>query len=285
MAVALVVIAALACSGADAPVLRVGGIPDQDATRLARRYQVFAEYLSATLGVEVEYVPAVDYAAVVTAFTQGGIDLAYFGGLTGVQARLRDPGSQAIAQRERDARFHSKFIVRADLPIHSLADLKKHSGGLTLTFGSESSTSGHLMPRHFLVQAGLEPGVDFKSLPSFSGSHDLTWKLVESGAFDVGVLSEAVWQRAVDAGRVDLARVRVFNTTPGYFDYQWTVSGSVDQEFGHGFSRRVTDALLELDAQEHGEILGLFNARRFIETNNGNYNEIEEIARSAGVIR
>jgi phosphonate transport system substrate-binding protein len=281
----LVVIVALACSGDDAPVLRVGGIPDQDATRLARRYQVFAEYLSAKLDVEVEYVPSVDYSAVVTAFTQGGLDLAYFGGLTGVQARLRSPGAQAIAQRERDARFHSKFIAGADLPIDSMADLMDQAGGLTLTFGSESSTSGHLMPRHFLIGSGLDPDTDFKSVPNFSGSHDLTWKLVESGAFDLGALSEAVWQRAVDAGRVDLAKVKVFHTTPGYFDYQWTVSGGVDREFGDGFSRRIKRALLELDPQEHAEILQLFSARRFIETDNGNYDEIEAAARSQGIIQ
>ena len=284
-AAALVLIGALACSGNETLVLRVGGIPDQDVTRLARRYQEFADYMSARLGVEVEYVPSVDYAAVVTAFTQGGLDLAYFGGLTGVQARLREPGSMAIAQRERDAKFHSKFIVRVDLPVNSLADLENHAGGLTLTFGSESSTSGHLMPRHFLVQAGVEPDVDFKSLPNFSGSHDLTWRLVESGAFDVGALNEAVWQRAVDAGRVDLAKVRVFYTTPEYFDYHWTVAGHVDQEFGDGFSRRIQRALLELDTQDHAEILQLFNAEQFIETNNQNYSDIEEIARASGIIR
>ena len=266
-------------------MLRVGGIPDQDATRLARRYQGFAEYLSSRLGVAVEYVPSVDYAAVVTGFTQGGLDLAFFGGLTGVQARLRDPGADAIAQRERDAQFHSKFIVRKDLPVDSLSGLKNHAASLTLTFGSESSTSGHLMPRHFMLQEGVEPDVDFKSLPNFSGSHDLTWQLVESGAFDIGVLNEAVWQSAVDAGKVDLARVRVFYTTPAYFDYQWTVAAGVDQKFGDGFSLRIQKALLELDTQEHPEILRLFNAQRFIETHNQNYSEIEEIARSVGIIR
>ena len=137
---------AAACGGDDVPVLRVGGIPDQDASRLVRRYDGFAEYLSQRLGVEVEYVPSVDYAAVVTAFSQGNLDLAFFGGLTGVQARLLDQGAQAGAQREHDADFHSKFIVRNDLPADSLADLADLAGDLTITFGSESSTSGHLMP-------------------------------------------------------------------------------------------------------------------------------------------
>ena len=133
-----------ACGGSDAPVLRVGGIPDQDASRLVRRYGGFAEYLSRNLGVEVEYVPSVDYAAVLTAFSQGKLDLAFFGGLTGVQARLLDRGAQAIVQREHDAEFHSKFIVRNDVAANTLGDLSSLASDLTITFGRESSTSGHL---------------------------------------------------------------------------------------------------------------------------------------------
>ena len=281
------------CSGEDqrvSPILKVGGIPDQDASRLARRYESFSDYLSDRLGVEVEYVPTVDYPAVVTAFSQDGLDLAFFGGLTGVQARLRRPGSQVIAQREQDARFHTKFIAGArvpieSLPIDSLAGLKSLASDLTLTFGSEISTSGHLMPRHFMGQAGIDPDKDFRSLPNYSGSHDLTWKLVESGSFDVGVLNENVWDRAVDQGRVDLERVRVFYTTPEYFDYNWTVNPNVEVRFGQGFTGRLQDALLSLNDGEHGDILDLFSARRFIPSQNDNYAEIEAVARSLGIIR
>ena len=196
------------------PVLKVGGIPDQDAARLARRFQQFTDYLSRELEVEVEYVPSLDYAAVVTAFGRGELQLAFFGGFTGVQARLQAPGAQAIAQREHDAQFHSRFIVRTELAIHSLEDLKAQASRRTLTFGNESSTSGHLMPRQFLRQAGIDPDADFRSLPNFAGSHDLTWQLVESGAFDVGVLNEDVWERAVGDGRVYPSKVREFYTTP-----------------------------------------------------------------------
>ena len=267
------------------PVLKVGGIPDQDASRLVRRYEIFADYLSDRLGVEVEYVPTVDYPAVVTAFSQGGLDLAFFGGLTGVQARLRSPGSQVIAQREQDARFHTKFIARANLPIGSLEGLKGLASGLTLTFGSENSTSGHLMPRHFMSQAGIDPDNDFRSLPNYSGSHDLTWKLVESGSFDVGVLNEDVWDRAVGERRVDLEKVRAFYTTPDYFDYNWTVNPNIELQFGQGFTGKLTDALLALDPVEHGEILDLFNTSRFIASHDDNYAEIETVARNLGIIR
>jgi phosphonate transport system substrate-binding protein len=274
-----------ACGGGAGPVLKVGGIPDQDAARLARRYGSFADYLSQQLGVKVQYVPSVDYAAVVIAFTQGGLQLAFLGGLTGVQARLQTPGAQAIAQREQDARFHSKFIVRASLPVHSIDELKARARDLTLTFGSESSTSGHLMPRHFLVQAGIDPDRDFKTVPNFSGSHDLTWQLVQSGAFEVGALNEEVWEQAVRDGKVDEGRVRVFYTTPEYFDYHWMARPDLEREYGDGFTSRLQAALLGLNPAEHKDILQLFSTQRFIETNNGNYRDIEQVARSLGIVR
>ncbi len=276
----------VACGGSDGPpTLKVSGIPDQDATRLARRYGGFSDYLSQQLGVPVQYVPSIDYAAVVTAFAQNDLQLAFFGALTGVQARLQNPDAQAIAQREEDANFHSKLIVRAGLPIYSLDDLKAQAGDRTITFGSESSTSGHLMPRYSLLQAGIDPEDDFASAPSFSGSHDLTWQLVASGAFDVGALSEAVWDRAVREGRVDPAEAREFYTTPAYFNYNWTVQGGLDQVYGAGFTDRIGSALLSLSPDDHQEILDLFNTRRFIVTSNGNYQAIEQVARDLEIIR
>ena len=274
-----------ACGGSDAPVLRVGGIPDQDASRLARRYDGFAEYLSQKLGVPVRYIPSADYAAVVTAFQQGNLDLAFFGGFTGVQARLRDPGAQAVAQREHDAEFHSKFIVRRDVPARSLEELVDLAGDLTFTFGSESSTSGHIMPRFFLRQAGLDPDSSFRSPPNYSGSHDLTWRLVESGAFDVGVLNEDVWERAVLEGLVDMSKVRVLATTPPYYDYNWTANSTLDERFGPGFTRKVQEVLLVLSTEDNKEILELFNTNRFISTKNENYQAIEEVARGLGIIK
>ena len=275
-----------ACGGApEAPVLKVGGIPDQDASRLARRYQGFADYLSRELGVTVQYVPSVDYAAVVTAFTNGDLQLAFFGGLTGVQARLQTPGARAIAQREHDARFHSKFIVRSGLVMDSLEDLKAQASGLTMTFGSESSTSGHLMPRHFLAEAGIDADRDFRSLPNFSGSHDLTWQLLESGSFDVGALNEDVWNRAVRAGRADTGKVREFYTTPDFFDYNWTARTELDQLYGPGFTGEIQRALLKLNPRDHGDILDLFSTQRFIESDSSNYRAIEQAARNLGIVK
>ena len=281
----LVLAAALACSSEPEPVLKVGGVPDQDTARLARRYQIFADYLAKELDVEVEYVPSADYAAVVTAFRQDELQLAFFGALTGVQARLQNPGAVAIAQREEDATFHTKFVARPELGLSTLEDIKPRATELTITFGSESSTSGHLMPRHFLTEAGISPDEDFRAPPSFSGSHDKTWQLVQSGSYDIGALSEAVWKRAVSDGKVDPAAVSEFHTTPEYFDYNWTVQGNLDQLYESGFTAKLQTALLKLNPQEHGDILELFSTEKFIETNNANYRTIEDVARGLGMIR
>ena len=254
------------------------GIPDQDTARWAQRYQTVADYLSEELDVPVEGVPSVDYAAVVVGFQRGDIHMAWFGGLTGVQARLAAPGSQAIAQRPEDEQFHSVFIVNAGSAVETLEDLK----GLTFAFGSESSTSGYLMPHHFLVEAGVDPEGDFNGLPNFSGSHDTTWKLVETGAYQAGALNEEVWERAVREGEVNLDKVREFYRTPPYYDYNWTVRGDLDDTFGDGFTEKVKEALLSLDDPE---VLDLFTTDSFIETTNENYGAIESIARRVGIIR
>ena len=287
-ALALVVLAfaisliAAACGGGDdggKQKFAIAGIPDQNSDKLARRYEALTEYLSNELGVEVEFVPTVDYAATVIGFKQGDIQMAWFGGLTGVQARLAVPGSEAIVQRPRDAEFHSKFIVGTDVDARTLEDL----AGLTFTFGSESSTSGHLMPRFFLLQAGIDPATDFNGKPNFSGSHDTTWKLVESGAFQAGALSEAVWDAALSEGKIDASRVRVLTTTPPYFDYNWTIRGDADDTYGDGFTEKVRQALLKIDG-ETPEILNLFSADSFVETSNDNYDAIRDVAELLGII-
>ncbi|MCH7997323.1 MAG: PhnD/SsuA/transferrin family substrate-binding protein, partial [Chloroflexi bacterium] len=151
-------------------------------------------------------------------------------------------------------------------------------------FGSESHTSGHLMPRPFLVQAGVDPEDDFRGGPNYSGSHDKTWKLVESGAYQAGALNEAVWESAVSEGRVDLTKVRVLETTPPYFDYNWTIRGDVEETFGEGFIARVREALLSMGPEQQ-ELLDLFSTDGFIETNNDNYATIRDIAESLDIVR
>jgi phosphonate transport system substrate-binding protein len=286
--VALAALVALACADSDnaspAPTLYIGGIPDQDVTTLERMFGLVAEYLSEKTGLSVRYQPTVNYAAIVTAFRRGDVHLAWFGGLTGVQARQALPGAEAIAQRPRDAEFHSVFIVRSDLDVDDLTDLR----GLTFTFGSESSTSGHLMPRYFMLEAGIDPDKDLKGKPNFSGSHDRTYKLVEAGSFQAGALNEAVWEAAVAEGRVDTSKVRVFFRTPPYFDYNWSVRPDVDEVFGPGTRQKLLEALLGLDPNESEkarELLSLFQTDSFIPTTNENYEAIREVAERLGILR
>jgi len=274
---------------ASAKPLAVGAIPDQDPEKLQRLYQKLSDYLSAELGVPVEYQPVTDYAAAVTAFKLGDLDLVWFGGLTGVQSRLQVSGAEAIAQRDIDETFHSVFIANANAglsPIQSEADLTALEGK-TFTFGSESSTSGRLMPQYFLAEAGIAIS-DFKGEPGFSGSHDATIKLVESGSYEAGALNEQVWLDRVAEGDVDESKVKAIWQTPAYYDYHWVVnSAALNERYGEGFTDKIQAAFLKLDASDpdQAEILDLFGADKFIETENGNYAQIEAVGREIGKIK
>ncbi len=266
----------------------VSAIPDQDPERLNRLYGKLSDYLKSELGVEVVYRPVTDYAAVVNAFRTGDVDMAWFGGLTGVQARLQVDGAQAILQRDIDEQFRSVFIANVSTGIQPFEDISGLQAlkGRTFTFGSESSTSGRLMPQFFMRQAGLSLS-DLRGEPGFSGSHDKTIKLVEAGSYEVGALNEQVWEARVKGGEVNTSKVIVIWRTPPYYDYHWVVRPDVEQKFGAGFIERIKQAFMALDATNpaHKEILDLFGAQKFIETKNENYANIEAIGREIGKIK
>ena len=275
-------------SSSSLPPLVAGAIPDRDPEILQRQYSLLTDYLEETLAVPVEYRPVTDYAAAVTAFRVGDLDLVWFGGLTGVQARLQVPGAEAIAQRDIDAEFHSVFIANVESGIEPFEDLEDlvQLRGRRLTFGSESSTSGRLMPQYFLEQAGVSLE-EFEGEVGFSGSHDATAQLVEAGTYEVGALNEQVWQSRLAAGDVDTERVVEIWRSPAYFDYHWVIQPGLDERYGEGFSDRVRDAFLALDPEvpEQSEILGLFGAEQFIETHSENYESIEQVGRAIGKIQ
>ena len=259
-------------------VLRVSAIPDEAPTELQRKFAPLGKYLEKQTGMKVEFIPVTDYAAVVEALATGRVDMAWLGGFTFVQTKLRTNGTAIpIVQRQEDAAFISRFIT-AQPDIKSLADLK----GTTFAFGSPSSTSGHLMPRYFLLQQGIDPEKDFKRV-AFSGAHDATAAFVESGRVDAGVLNASVWDKLVEEKKVDTSKVRVFATTPPYFDYNWTVRGDLDP----ALVKKLTNAFLELNAgnPEQKEILALQRATKFIPTKPDNYAGIESAARSAGLLQ
>jgi phosphonate transport system substrate-binding protein len=258
-------------------VFRVTAIPDESPTELARKAAPLMKYLETQLGTKVAYTPVTDYAAAVEALVNKKVDMAWFGGFTFVQAHVRSGGKAVpIAQREEDEKFRSVFIT-SDPSIQSLADLK----GKDVSFGSQSSTSGHLMPRSFLLQAGVDPEKDFRRV-AFSGAHDATIAAVASGKVQAGALNISVWEKFVADGKVDTSKVRVFYTTPPYYDYNWTVHADMPA----AQREKLQHALLALSkgTPEGKEILELQRATRFVPTKADNYKGIEAAARSAGLL-
>ena len=279
LAACALALATTASALAQTTVLRVSAIPDEAPTELQRKFKPLGDYLRKETGLDVQFTPVTDYAAVVEGLATSKIDLAWLGGFTFVQAKLRTSGGAVpIVQRAEDEKFTSKFIVPADSTAKTLADLK----GKTFAFGSPSSTSGHLMPRFYLAQAGINADTDFKTI-AFSGAHDATVAFVASGRADAGVLNASVMDKLVETANPNAAKVRVLATTPPYFDYNWTVRPGLDA----ALTKKLTDAFLKLDAAnpEHKEILALQRASKFIPTKASNYDGIEAAGKAAGLIK
>jgi len=268
-----------AAAGAQAQqVLRVSAIPDEAPTELQRKFKPLGEYLEKKLAVKVEFTPVTDYAASVDGLINGKLDMVWFGGFTFVQANHLSKGKVVpLVQRVEDEKFRSVFVT-TNKSINSLADLK----GKTLSFGSESSTSGHLMPRSFLLAARIDPDTDLKRI-SFSGAHDATVAAVAGGKVDAGALNISVWEKLIEQKKVDPSVVRVFYTTPAYYDYNWTVRSDMPD----ALKKKITDAFLALDGSrpEDKEILDLQRASKFIPTKAANYSNIEAAAKNAGLLK
>jgi len=259
-------------------VLRVTTIPEEAATEQMRKFTPIASYLEKRLGMKVEFTPVTDYPAAVEALVNKKVDLVWFGGFTHVQAQIRSGGKIVpIAQREEDTRFQSVFIAKTDSGIKTLADMK----GRQVSFGSQSSTSGHLMPRNFLLQAKIDPEKDFKRI-AYSGAHDATIASVVSGKVDAAALDITVWRKFVSENRVDTKAVDVFFTTPTFFNYNWSVHADMPADLRGKIQKALTD--LDPNTAEGKEILGLNRATRYIPTSPDNYKGIEAAARSAGLL-
>lgn len=259
-------------------VLRVSAIPDESPTELQRKFKPLGDYLEQQLGMKVEFTAVSDYAAAVEGLVNHKLDLVWFGGFTFVQAKVRsDNQVTPLVQREEDQKFKSVFITTRD-DIKQLSDLK----GKTFSFGSESSTSGHLMPRSFLLAANINPDTDLKRI-AFSGAHDATVAAVAGGKVDAGALNISVWEKLIALGKVDTKQVHVFYTTPGFYDYNW----SVRNDMPAALREKLSKAFLALDKNvpRDQEILALQRTARFIPTKAENYLAIEVAAKSAGLLK
>lgn len=258
--------------------LRISAIPDEAPTELQRKFKPLGDYLSKETGLKVEFTPVTDYAAVVEALATKKIDMAWLGGFTYIQAKIRSNGSVVpIIQRAEDEKFTSVFIVPASSSIKSLAELN----GKTFAFGSPSSTSGHLMPRFFLSLAGINADKDLKNI-AFSGAHDATVAFVASGKAEAGVLNASVWEKLNEAKNPNALKTKVIASTPPYFDYNWTVRGDLEP----ALVKKISDAFLKLDINNpaYKELMDLQRASKYIATKPSNYDGIEKAAKSAGLI-
>lgn len=271
-------LASAASSAQRVKELRVSAIPDENPQEMLRIYTPFSEYLTKELGMNVKFTPVVDYAATVEGLAAGKLDMVWYGGFTSVQAAKRAKGATRVIMRKEDAEFKSEFITRKGAGIKSLKDLK----GKTFSFGSVSSTSGHLMPRYFLLQAGIVPERDFSKF-SFSGAHDATAAWVEAGRVDAGALNFLVWEKLAQTKKIDTQKVAVFWTTPAYVDYVWTVRGGLDKKLVENIKR----VFLKLDYNDpaHKKLLDLHRTKGYIPAKDEDWKGIEEAALAAGLLK
>jgi len=276
--VVVLVMISLGSALAQAPKeLRISAIPDENPQELLRIYQPFADYLSKETGVPVKFTPVVDYPATVEGLVAGKLDMVWYGGLTSVQAARMAKGAKRIVMRKEDTEFKSQFITRKDTGIRDLKDLK----GKTFSFGNVASTSGHLMPRFYMVKAGINPEKDLSKF-SFSGAHDATAAWVEAGRVDAGALNFLVWNKLVANKKVDTDKVVVFYTTPPFVDYVWTVRGGLD----NALVEKISKALLKLDYNnpEDKKLLDLHRTKGYIPAKDEQWKSVEDAAIATGLM-
>ncbi|MDK2779583.1 MAG: putative selenate ABC transporter substrate-binding protein [Pseudomonadota bacterium] len=271
----------LAALSAQADTFVFTAIPDEDESRLQQRFNKVADYMAQQLGVEVQYIPVKSYAAAITAFRNNQVQLAWFGGLSGVQARRLVPGSEAIAQGYEDQFFKTYFIAHHSTGLQPLTTLTDELRGKTFTFGSKGSTSGRLMPEFYLREQFQAAPQDIFARVGFSGDHSRTIAQVQAGAYQVGAVNYTVWENELAAGNVDPQKVSVIWETPTYPDYQWTIRGDVDARFGAGFKDKVRDMLLNMNDKD---LLASFPRQSFVPAGNSDYQPIENTAREIGLI-
>ncbi len=265
-------------------VLRFTAIPNENTTELAERFAPLARHLSEVLGVPVEYVPTIDYTASVQAFTNGDVQLAWFGGLTGVEARRKVPGSRAIAMGKVDAAYKSYFVASSESGLEPSEEFPLAMAGHTFTFGSRRSTSGRMMPEYYIRKyTGKSPAEFFGSEPGFSGSHDKTAKLVEAGTYDAGALDYKTYDRMVAEGKLDPTRCRIIWTTPPYADYNFTAHPSLEESFGKGFIERLQEALVSLD--DPALLDAVNRPEGLVPASNEDFAALESLALELGLVR
>ncbi|MDE0890829.1 MAG: putative selenate ABC transporter substrate-binding protein [Planctomycetota bacterium] len=283
--ISLLTLSALfSCNGgteAHSQEIYFSAIPDQNSTELVEKYNKIANYLASELEIAVTYVPSSDYSASVEAFKSGDVQLAWFGGLTGIRARAAVTGARAIAQGKIDPEFKSYFIAHKDAGLTPSADFPQGLAGKTFTFGSESSTSGRLMPEYWIrEESGKSPQELFAGEEmSFSGDHAKTATLVQAGTFEAGVLNYRVYDALVAAGKIDPKVCIKIWETPTYPDYNWTAHPDLGEEL----IERLQAALIGMSDPEL--LAAAQRTEGIIAASNEDFAPLESLARDLNLLR
>ena len=283
----LPILAAAVAAGAarsQAPTeLRISFIPDQNVATLEKIADKITAYLSKETGVKVVYEKSADYQACVNGLAANKLDMVWFGGVTLCQADERTKGKTVVvACRDIDLKFKSYLIASKDAldkglvkPVEKLADLKAQAKGLKFTFGAKDSTSGHIMPRHFLVEAGLDPETAFAGKPEYSGNHNNTFTAVTTGAVDLGAINYTVWDAKKEEDRKG---AKIVFTTPAYVDYCFAAHNRLGDEL----IGKLRAALVKLDAKDpaHKEVLDAWKCKQFVAADGKQWDGIRSVLKS-----
>ncbi|MBK7877386.1 MAG: putative selenate ABC transporter substrate-binding protein [Planctomycetes bacterium] len=289
--------AALALPAAQDPAkpvkaVRFTGIPTANTADLEAKYKPLAKYLTDKLGVPFEYVPSADYNASVDGFVNGDLQLAWFGGLTGLRARQRVEGAQVIVCGKIDREFKTYFVANKASGLAKSDEFPMALKGKKFTFGSDSSTSGRLMPEFFIRKhTKLSPKEFFGVENNFSGGHDKTAKLVEAGTFDAGAMDFKQYEKMVAEFKkepksekgIDPDKVQVIWVTPTYVDYHFTAHPKLDAAFGAGFTKKLQQALIEL--KDEALLKALDRPEGLVEATNADFDVLKGVAKEIGLVR
>jgi phosphonate transport system substrate-binding protein len=271
----------LSSANVNAQIFTFTAIPDQDETRLQQRFDKVARYLEDTLKIKVRYIPVKSYSAAITAFRNNQVQLAWFGGLSGVQARRLVPGSVAIAQGYEDQFFKTYLVANASTMLNKAGTLPSALNSFTFTFGSKGSTSGRLMPEFYLRQHFDKAPAEIFRHVGFSGDHSRTIALVQSGAYDLGAVNYQVWEKELTEGKIQPDKIHIIWETPSYQDYHWTIRGDADQHWGPGFTEKIQATLIAIDDPE---LLQAFPRSSFVSAKSSDYHGILDVAKKIGLI-
>jgi phosphonate transport system substrate-binding protein len=271
---ALVVLAGCNSKPATDTKLRISMIPTTDPGKALRENQPLLAYWQKQTGQTPVLTIPTSYAAVVEALANDKVDIAYLGGFTYVQAHLR-AGVKPLAQRTVDQQFHSVFITQANSKIHSLSDLHGH-----FVFGDVNSTSGHLMPLCYMQQENVDPEVIKNA--SYSGAHDATALAVANGKAEAGSMDEQVYKKMTANGQLKPDAVRVFYTTPPFFDYVWVANKNLDPKVADAFANAMKS--LSADNPDQKALLDLLNSKGYVTANDADYVKLRNAAVSAGLL-